>query len=76
LNQLKTFLHSEKALLLEFSSLLSMPNAREMFQGKTGTTLAAKGATLAHNGSAYLGYQTPSFYTELPNPTDAPKPPS
>jgi hypothetical protein len=40
----RAFRTSQKALLLEFSSQLSIANAREIFQGKRGTVLAAKGS--------------------------------
>jgi len=57
----RAFRTSHKALLLEFSSRLSIANAREIFQGKKGTTLAAKGATSARKCSAYPSYETPSY---------------
>jgi len=47
MRKLRAFRNSQKALLLEFSSRLSIANAREIFQGKRGTTLPAKGATSA-----------------------------
>ena len=57
----RAFRTSHKALLLEFSSRLRIANARELFQGKRGTTLAAKkGATSARKCSAYPSYETPS----------------
>src|SRR5260370_31863796 len=58
----RAFRNSDKAVLLEFSSRLSIANAREIFQGEGGTTLAAKGTTSARKCSAYPSYETPSKY--------------
>jgi hypothetical protein len=42
----RAFLHAQKALLLDRSSLLRISNAREVSQGKRETTSGTKGAIL------------------------------
>jgi len=56
----RAFYTSQKALLLEFSSRLSIANAREIFQRKRGTVSETKETTSVHKSSVYPSYETPS----------------